>query len=74
MQISEAKAARLRRLATRDGVIAAMAIDQRKSLRMMIAGAAGVATEAITDAQVLEFKSAVVRALTPHASAVLDRF
>ncbi len=71
MQISEAKAARLRRLATADGVIAAMAIDQRKSLRMMIAGAAGVATEAITDTQVLEFKSAVVRALTPHASAVL---
>lgn len=71
MQISEAKAARLRRLATRDGVIAAMAIDQRKSLRMMIAAAAGVATEAITDAQLLEFKSAVVRVLTPHASAVL---
>jgi len=71
MKISEGKAARLRRLATDKGVIAALAIDQRKSLRMMIAAAAGVETEAISDAQVLEFKSAVTRALTPHASAVL---
>jgi tagatose 1,6-diphosphate aldolase len=71
MRISEAKAARLRRLATDEGVIAALAIDQRKSLRMMIAGASGVAAEAISDAQLLEFKSAVIEALTPHASAVL---
>jgi tagatose 1,6-diphosphate aldolase len=71
MKISEGKAARLRRLTTQKGVIAALAIDQRKSLRMMIAQAAGVETEAIADAQVLEFKSAVVRALTPNASAVL---
>lgn len=71
MKISEAKAARLRRLANSDGVIAAMAIDQRKSLRMMIAAAAGVETDAITDAQLLECKSAIVRELTPHASAVL---
>ena len=33
MKISEGKAARLRRLATDKGVIAALAIDQRKSLR-----------------------------------------
>lgn len=71
MQTSAGKAARLRRLATREGVIAAMAIDQRKSLRMMIASAAGVETGAISDEQLLEFKSAVVAALTPHASAVL---
>ena len=71
MKISEAKAARLRRLATDKGVIGALAIDQRKSLRMMIAAAAGVDTEAISDEQVLEFKSAVTRILTPHASAVL---
>jgi tagatose 1,6-diphosphate aldolase len=71
MKISEAKAGRLRRLATRDGIIAAVAIDQRKSLRMMIAAASGVEWEAITDAQVGEFKAAVTKALTPHASAVL---
>jgi tagatose 1,6-diphosphate aldolase len=71
MKISEQKAARLRKAATKQGVIAALAIDQRKSLRIMIAQAAGVETEAISDAQVLEFKSAVTRALTPNASAVL---
>jgi tagatose 1,6-diphosphate aldolase len=71
MKTSAGKAARLRRLATRDGIIAAMAIDQRKSLRMMIASAAGVETDSISDAQLLEFKSVVVAALTPHASAVL---
>lgn len=48
-----------------------MAIDQRKSLRMMIASAAGVETSAISDAQLLEFKSTVVAALSPYASAVL---
>jgi tagatose 1,6-diphosphate aldolase len=71
MKISEAKAVRLRRLATDKGVIAALAIDQRKSLRMMIAAAAGVDTEAISHQQLLEFKSAVTRILTSHASAVL---
>jgi tagatose 1,6-diphosphate aldolase len=71
MKISEAKAARLRRVATDKGVIAALAIDQRKSLRTMIAASAGVAFESISDAQVLEFKSLVTRILSPHASAVL---
>jgi tagatose 1,6-diphosphate aldolase len=71
MKISEAKAARLRRLATPDGIIAAVAIDQRKSLRMMIAAAAGVELDGITDAQVGEFKAAVTKALTAHATAVL---
>jgi tagatose 1,6-diphosphate aldolase len=71
MKFSQKKAERLRRLSNKDGVVAALAIDQRKSLRMLIAQAASVATEVISDDQVLEFKSAVTRALTPHASAVL---
>ncbi|HYI92838.1 MAG TPA: tagatose 1,6-diphosphate aldolase, partial [Bryobacteraceae bacterium] len=71
MKISERKAARLRKISTKEGVIAALAIDQRKSLRMLIAQAAGVATDLISDAQLLEFKSAVTRILSPHASAVL---
>ena len=37
----------------------------------MIAGAAGVPTDVITDAQLSEFKSAVTTALTPFTSAVL---
>jgi tagatose 1,6-diphosphate aldolase len=65
------KSERLRRLATPDGVIAAMAIDQRKSLRMMIAAAAQLPLEAISDEQLGEFKRAVVQHLSPYASAVL---
>jgi tagatose 1,6-diphosphate aldolase len=70
-KVSEAKARRLDSLSTSGGVIAAIAIDQRKSLRQMIADAAGVRLEAITDKQLSDFKSAVTRVLTPHASAVL---
>jgi tagatose 1,6-diphosphate aldolase len=64
---SEAKLARLRALSTKNEIIAAMAIDQRGSLRQMMLDAG----DAATDAQIAEFKSAVVAALTPHASAVL---
>lgn len=71
MAITKAKAERLRKLATSDGVIAAVAVDQRKSLRHMIAKAAGLGLDAVTDAQLGEFKSAVARVLTKHASAVL---
>lgn len=69
--ISEAKAARLRKLANPDGVIAALAIDQRKSLRQMIAIAAGRALGQISDAQLAEFKAIVTRVLTQETSAVL---
>lgn len=71
MSKATTKADHLRRLATRDGIIAAMAIDQRKSLRMMIANAAGVPLDAISDEQLGEFKRTVVKHLTPYASAVL---
>ena len=64
---SEAKLARLRALSTPNGVIAAMAIDQRGSLRQMMIDAGGTAP----DEAVAEFKSAVVKTLTPHSSAVL---
>jgi tagatose 1,6-diphosphate aldolase len=71
LRISDAKARRLASLSTADGVIAALAIDQRKSLRLMIADAAGVALDDISDTQVGEFKAAVTHVLTRHASAVL---
>jgi tagatose 1,6-diphosphate aldolase len=71
LNISDAKARRLASLSTEEGVIAALAIDQRKSLRQMIADAAGVPLGDISDAQLGEFKSAVTRVLTRHASAVL---
>lgn len=71
MVIAPAKADRLRRLATGGGVIAAIAVDQRSSLRQMIAKAAGVPMDAITDDRLGAFKSAVAGVLTPHASAIL---
>jgi tagatose 1,6-diphosphate aldolase len=71
VNLSAGKSERLRRLSTDSGVIAAIAVDQRKSLRMMIAQAAGVPFNAITDAQIGEFKCAVASVLTPHASAIL---
>ena len=51
-----------------------MAIDQRKSLRMMVAAAAGVETDTITDAQLLELKSSIVEALKPARERCPDRF
>jgi tagatose 1,6-diphosphate aldolase len=65
------KLRRLRAISDARGVIAAVAMDQRRSLRRMLAVAAGVAEESIADAQLVDFKSAVTAALTPQASAVL---
>ena len=69
--MGESKQDRLRKLSSERGVIAAVAIDQRKSLRQMIANAAGVPLEGISDEQLGAFKSAVTRVLSPHASAIL---
>lgn len=64
MSISDSKQARMRALTGPDGVIAALAMDQRGSLRQMMG--AGV-----TDEQVVEFKRVVIAALSKHSSAVL---
>jgi tagatose 1,6-diphosphate aldolase len=58
-------------LATSQGIIAALAIDQRKSLRRMIARAAAVPDSEISDSQIAEFKQSVFEILGAHASAVL---
>ena len=71
MPLSEAKAKRLRSLSTPHHTIAALAIDQRKSMRRMIADAAGSSPEDVPDERLAEFKAIVTEALTPHASAVL---
>lgn len=70
-EFPELKTQRLRSLSTPDGVITALAMDQRKSLRKMIAEARGVALDAIADEQLVEFKTAVASVLSPYASAVL---
>ena len=58
-------------LSDKNGVIAAAAMDQRGSLRKSIAAAKGVQQNEITDDMMSEFKVAVSKALTPHASAIL---
>jgi tagatose 1,6-diphosphate aldolase len=46
-------------------------MDQRGSLAKSIAAAKGVAESAVTDEMMHEFKIAVSKVLTPHASAIL---
>ena len=65
------KAAGLRACSTAAGVIAALAIDQRGSLRKALAGAAGKDAASVPDADLSAFKEIVTAALTPSASAVL---
>jgi tagatose 1,6-diphosphate aldolase len=67
-KLTPGKIAGLDALATARGVIAALAMDQRGSLRQAIANARG---GAVTDAMLEEVKTAVTEILTPYASAVL---
>ncbi len=53
------------------GVIAAAAMDQRGSLQKALATARGVDVKEITPEMMSEFKVAVSKVLTPHASAIL---
>jgi tagatose 1,6-diphosphate aldolase len=71
MGMSEAKLKRMKALSTKDGIIAAAAMDQRGSLQKSLASAKGVDQKAITPDMMSEFKTAVVRVLTPHATAIL---
>jgi tagatose 1,6-diphosphate aldolase len=71
MQLSEGKIKHLNALSNDKGVIAAAAMDQRGSLRKSIAKAKGVGEDQISDDMMAEFKVAVSKVLTPHASAIL---
>ena len=71
MKMSDGKLKRMKALANERGVIAAAAMDQRGSLQKSLAGARGVDVKAITHDMMSEFKVAVSRVLTPHASAIL---
>ena len=71
LPISSAKRKRLQALSTPQGTIAALAIDQRKSLRRMIAQAAHCDFSEITDDRLMEFKAAVTGLLSTETSAVL---
>jgi tagatose 1,6-diphosphate aldolase len=71
MSLSEGKLKRMKALANSRGVIAAAAMDQRGSLQKALAAGRGVDVKDITPETMSEFKVAVSRALTPHASAIL---
>src|SRR5689334_8557434 len=71
MKISEGKLKRMKALSNDRGVIAAAAMDQRGSLQKSLAVARGVDVKEITPEMMSEFKIAVSKVLTPHASAIL---
>jgi tagatose 1,6-diphosphate aldolase len=71
MKLSEGKLKRMKALSNQAGVIAAAAMDQRGSLQRSLASARGVDKKEITPEMMAEFKTAVTKVLTPHASAIL---
>jgi tagatose 1,6-diphosphate aldolase len=71
MSLSAAKLKHMKALSNQEGIIAAAAMDQRGSLQKSIASAKGVDAKAVTPEMMSEFKTAVVKILTPHASAIL---
>ncbi|HXF27443.1 MAG TPA: tagatose 1,6-diphosphate aldolase [Bryobacteraceae bacterium] len=71
MSISEGKLRHLKALSDAKGVIAAAAMDQRGSLQKTIAKEKGIDQKAVTPEMLSEFKVAVSKVLTPHASAIL---
>src|SRR5499427_9302473 len=71
MKLSEGKLKHMKALSNDRGVVAAAAMDQRGSLQKSLATARGVDTKEITQEMMSEFKVAVTRMLTPHASAIL---
>ena len=71
MTLTQGKIENLQALANERGVIAAAAMDQRGSLQKAIAANKGVDKGDVTDEMMSEFKIAVSKVLTPHASAIL---
>ena len=67
-QITSGKYRRLMALSDEHGVIAALAIDQRGSLKKALAA---ITDRAITTPEIVEFKTLVAEVLTPYASAIL---
>jgi len=71
MKITPGKQKGMKAVSNERGVIAAAAMDQRGSLRSAIASGKGIDKKAVTSEMMIEFKEAVTRVLTPHASAIL---
>ena len=71
MSLSDGKRKHMQALSNKHGIIAAAAMDQRGSLQKSIAAAKGISKEQVTHEMMSEFKIAVSKVLTPHASAIL---
>ena len=71
MSLSAGKLKHMKALSNQGGIIAAAAMDQRGSLQKSIASAKGVDPKAVTPEMMSEFKVAVSKILTPHATAIL---
>lgn len=71
MKITPGKRKGLEAVSNSQGVIAAAAMDQRGSLKSAIAKEKGIDKKEVTPKMLEEFKTAVVKVLTPHASAIL---
>lgn len=67
LKMTPGKKAAMDRLSTKNGLIEALAIDQRGALKKMISALG----EQATDTQIRTFKTLVSRELTPYASAIL---
>jgi tagatose 1,6-diphosphate aldolase len=70
-KLTPGKIKNLKALTNQRGIIAAAAMDQRGSLKKAIGGAKGIDPADVTDEMMSEFKLAVSKVLTPHASAIL---
>src|SRR6202162_170005 len=71
MKVTPGKQKGMQAVSNSRGVIAAAAMDQRGSLKSAIAKDKGIDKTGVTSQMLEEFKTAVVRVLTPHASAIL---
>ncbi|WP_299450069.1 aldolase [uncultured Serinicoccus sp.] len=60
---------RLQPLGDEEGTLAMLALDQRESLRAMLAGVDEI--QSVPDASLVDFKAEAGTVLTPHATAVL---
>jgi len=71
MKLTPGKLKGMKAVSNSRDVIAAAAMDQRGSLKSAIAKDKGGDKNAVTPQMLEEFKTAVVKVLTPHASAIL---
>jgi tagatose 1,6-diphosphate aldolase len=71
VKISPGKWKGLQAVSNARGIIAALAIDQRSALRSLFAKATGLGPGDVPRESLEQFKGAVSRILTPHASAIL---